>query len=319
MGGRCLIGLAAWLLALAAAAQPVATVPMRAVQAGAHSWYVEGQAGAATRENQGFMSNAGFVVTPAGVLVIDALGSPALARRLVDAIRGVTAAPIRRVIVTHYHADHYYGLQVFKALGAEIWAHERGRDVLGSEAAAARLQQRRELLGDAIGDDFRAVPADVWLAGDTDFEFGGLRFALRHVGPAHSAEDLAVLVRADGVLYAGDLVFKGRVPFVGDADSKAWLAALEKFAALQPRVLVPGHGAHSEQAQQDLALTRDYLGFLRERMGKAVAGFVPFEEAYAATDWSRWESLPAFAEANRRNAYNTYLLLEAEELRQGGR
>lgn len=186
--------------------------------------------------------------------------------------------------------------------------------MLGSEAAAARLAQRREILGAWIGEDFRALPADVWLAGDTDFEFGGLRFSLRHVGPAHSAEDLAVLVRDDRVLYAGDLVFKARVPFIGDADSRAWLAALDRLLPLQPGVLVPGHGPHSAQAAQDLELTRAYLTYVREQMGKAVAEFVPFEEAYVRTDWSRWERLPAFAEANRGNAYNTYLLLESEAL-----
>jgi hypothetical protein len=41
---------------------------------------------------------------------------------------------------------------------------------------------------------------------------------------------------------------------------------------------------------------------------------VPFDEAYAATDWSEFEQLPAFEEANRRNAYQVYLSMEAELL-----
>jgi hypothetical protein len=49
-------------------------------------------------------------------------------------------------------------------------------------------------------------------------------------------------------------------------------------------------------------------------MGAAVQDFVPFEEAYAATDWSAFSHLPAFEAANRRNAYNTYLLMERELL-----
>jgi len=62
----------------------------------------------------------------------------------------------------------------------------------------------------------------------------------------------------------------------------------------------------------DLTLTRDYLTYLREQMGKAVAELIPFDEAYLATDWSRYEFLPASPEANRPNAYNTYLLIEAK-------
>ena len=291
-----------------------ATVPLRATQVGAHSWYVLGQSGAASRANQGFMSNAGFVVTTDGVIVFDSLGTPALASKLIAEIRKVTQQPIRRVIVSHWHADHYYGLQAFKKLGAEIWAHEAAKVVLGSDAAADRLAQRRDILGPWIDAGFKAVPADVWLAGDTDFQLGGLTFRLRHVGPAHAPDDVVMFVEEDRVLFSGDVVFKGRVPFVGEADSKAWLAALDRMLAFDPRVMVPGHGAASRTPRADLALTHDYLTDLRTQMGRAVADFVPFEEAYAAADWTRWKDLPAYHEAHRRNAYNTYLRMEQESL-----
>jgi glyoxylase-like metal-dependent hydrolase (beta-lactamase superfamily II) len=280
-----------------------------------HSYFIPGMAGAASAENQGFMSNAGFVVTADGVVVFDTLGSPSLAREMLKRIREVTDRPIRRVVVSHYHADHYYGAQVFKDLGAEIWAHQGGKGVVGSEGARLRFEQRKEILGTWINDRVQRFPEpDLWLAGDTDFELGGVRFRIRHVGPAHSDEDLVMFVDADGVLYAGDLVFKGRVPFVGDADSRKWLAALDKLIALRPKILVPGHGGASDTPMDDLVLTRDYLVFLRESMGKAVADLMSFEEAYDKTDWSRYQAMPAFAEANRRNAYNTYLLMEKESL-----
>jgi glyoxylase-like metal-dependent hydrolase (beta-lactamase superfamily II) len=109
-------------------------------------------------------------------------------------------------------------------------------------------------------------------------------------------------------------VFKGRVPFVGDADSKLWLNALDKLIALQPEVLVPGHGGASDTPMQDLTLTRDYLLFLRNEMGRAVNDLIPFDEAYEKTDWTSYASMPAFSEANRRNAYNTYILMEKESL-----
>ena len=288
------------------------TVPMKAVKLGSHSYLVQGLPGAASSENQGFMSNAGFVVTRDGVVVFDALASPPLAEKLVGLIRKVTRQPIKRVIVSHYHADHFYGLQVFKALGAEIWAHRAAEGATRTEDAALRLAQRKDALFPWVDDDTRLLEADLFLEGDTDFELGGLHFALRHVGPAHSSEDLAMLVKEDGVLFAGDLVFRGRVPFVGDADSRAWIAALDKLIALKPRVLVPGHGASPRTAGTDLVFTRDYLQFLRTQMGRAARNLVPFDEAYAATDWSKYRSMPAFNEANRVNAYNQYLRLEQE-------
>ena len=315
---RVFLLLAGFFVSFAAAAAPVyppVNVEVKAVKVGGHSYYLPGLSGAASRKNAGFMSNAGFVVTPEGVVVFDSLGTPSLAADMLKQIRRVSQAPIKRVIVSHYHADHYYGLQVFKDQGAEIWAHESARNVFALPETKARFEQRKQALKPWVSDKLqRFVEPDVWLKGDSEFELGGVHFKLRYVGPAHSAEDMALYVEEDGVLYAGDLVFKGRVPFVGDADSRLWLKALDKLIALKPRVLVPGHGEVSTQPLADLALTRDYLTYLRQEMGKAVAELIPFEDAYFATDWSRYQFLPAFTEANRRNAYNTYILMEKESL-----
>jgi glyoxylase-like metal-dependent hydrolase (beta-lactamase superfamily II) len=288
------------------------TVPMKAIRVGAHSYFVQGQPGAASSANQGFMSNAGFVVTRDGVVVFDALASPPLAEKLLGLIRTITRQPIRRVIVSHYHADHFYGLQVFKAQGADIWAHRAAEGATRTEEAAQRLAQRKEALFPWVDDNTHLLEADHFVDGDTDFEMGGLHFALRHVGPAHTREDLAMLVREDGVLYAGDVVFRGRIPFVGDADSRAWIAALDKLIAVHPKVLVPGHGAASKTPRADLVFTRDYLSYLRTKMGEAARNLVPFDEAYEKTDWSKYRAMPAFHEANRVNAYDQYLRLEAE-------
>jgi glyoxylase-like metal-dependent hydrolase (beta-lactamase superfamily II) len=294
---------------------PPVGVQVRAVRVAEHSYYVPGLNGAASPENEGFMSNAGFVVTPAGVVVFDTLGTPSLAAAMLAEIRKVTDAPIKRVIVSHYHADHYYGIQVFKDAGAEVWAHRDAKGVIGSDAFLDRFAQRLEVLKPWVARGLqRFVEPDVWLDGDTDFELGGLHFRVRHVGPAHSDEDLVMFVDQDQALFAGDLIFKGRVPFVGDADSRLWLTALDKLIALNPKVLIPGHGGASDTPMDDLTLTRDYLRFLREQMGRAVADLLPFEEAYAKTDWSRYQHMPAFPEANRRNAYNTFILMERESL-----
>lgn len=305
--------LAGWLpMAHSADAGRSVTVPMKAVKVGTHSYFVQGLPGAASSINQGFMSNAGFVVTPAGVVVFDALASPPLAEKLVAEIRKVTRQPIKRVIVSHYHADHFYGLQVFKALGAEIWAHKLAEGQTRTEDAANRLAQRKEALFPWVDDKTQLIEADRFLDGNTDFELGGVHFALRYVGPAHSREDMAMVVKEDGVLYAGDLVFRGRVPFVGDADSRAWIAALDTLIALKPKVLVPGHGSPSRNPQKDLVFVRDYLKYLRQELGRAAANFVPFEEAYEQIDWSKYRTLPAFNESNRVNAYNQYLRMEQE-------
>jgi glyoxylase-like metal-dependent hydrolase (beta-lactamase superfamily II) len=113
-------------------------------------------------------------------------------------------------------------------------------------------------------------------------------------------------------LFAGDLLFAGRIPFVGNADSAAWLRALDRMMTVDAAVVVPGHGPASRDVGRDLALTRDYLRHLRSTMGKAVNDLEPFDDAYTKADWSRFSHLPAFEPANRINAYGTYLLMEQE-------
>ena len=277
-------------------------------------YFFQGKAGVASQENRGFNSNAGFVVTSDGVVVIDALGTPILGDAMIAAIRKITMQPIKRVVVTHYHADHFYGLQAFKKIGAEIWAHRSARDYLEGGEGAARLEQRRKDLSPWVDRDTRLISPDVWLDADRIFTLGGIRFEIVHLGPAHAPDDIIIIVGSSGVIFTGDILFTGRIPFVGDADSKRWLETFSKLLAKKPRVMVTGHGAPSRDPAKDLMLTRGYLIFLRERMGKAVDDFVPFDEAYAKTDWSHFANVPAFEAANRINAYGTYLLMEKELL-----
>lgn len=285
---------------------------MVAQQVSPSAWYVEGVSALGSPANQNFISNAAFVVTPAGVVVIDALGSPALAERLLAEIRKVTPRPVTHVIVTHYHADHIYGLQAFKAQGARIIAHGAAREYMNSETARLRLEASRVELAPWVNDETRLVEADEWLAGDKTLTIGGVEFQIRIVGPSHTPEDLVVYLPGEKVLFAGDLVFRSRIPYVGKADSRHWILALEKLLTFDAGVIVPGHGPLSHEARKDMQLTRDYLRYLRASMGKAAANLEPFDDAYKNTDWSEFEHLPLFRVANRMNAYNTYLLLEQE-------
>lgn len=308
----------ALLVVLAAglcAATPVIDMPLKRVAEGVY--FVQGQSALGSPENANFISNAAFVVADGGVLVIDALGSPALAQRLVEKIREVTPLPIRYVVVTHYHADHVYGLQVFRRLGAKIVAHAGAREYLNSDTARLRLEASRVELKPWVDESTRLIEPDIVFGADPAerdmrLAIGRTEFRLHHVGPSHTHEDLVVYLPERRVLFAGDLVFRGRIPFVGQADSRSWIGALERVLAWDAAVFVPGHGPTSTTPREDIALTRDYLNFLRASMGEAARQLEPFEEAYARTDWSRFSGLPLFNAANRINAYNTYLQMEQE-------
>jgi glyoxylase-like metal-dependent hydrolase (beta-lactamase superfamily II) len=298
-----------------AADYPPATVDMKLEQVSGHVWFARGAAGVAT-DNQGFISNAGVVITGAGVVVFDALGTPSLAQLLLEKIREITDQPIVRVIVSHYHADHIYGLQVFSDLDAEIVAPEGAELYLDAAAAQQRLEERRFTLDPWVNENTRLVWPDLLLKEGTQFRLGDVDFTVTVVGNAHSDGDLILYVEPDRVLFSGDIIFEGRVPFLGDSNTKRWLQLLERMQLEQLVALVPGHGGVAKKPNEAIGLTRRYLAFLREQMGQAVNDLVPFDEAYRAVDWSEFSALPAFEEANRRNAYQVYLSMEAELLGQ---
>jgi glyoxylase-like metal-dependent hydrolase (beta-lactamase superfamily II) len=231
-----------------------------------------------------------------------------------ELIRDVTDRPVVKVVVSHYHADHIYGLQVYKDEGAEIVAPAGALVYLNGGQAAERLAERRQSLRPFVNEDTRVVFPDVLVDQDTTFTLGGYTFTLQAWGPVHSDGDLSMLVQPGAVLFSGDLIFEGRVPFVGDADTRRWLEALDGLLGGELTALVPGHGAPSRNPQATLTLTREYLAFLRAAMSRAVEEMQPFDEAYEAVDWSPYQDLPAFESANRRNAYAVYLGLENEAM-----
>ena len=313
---RILFGLALMCLPyplIAASPYPAVDVPMTPIQVSEHSYYVRGLPRIAT-ENAGFVSNAAFVVTDEGIVVFDTLGTPALGYKLLEIIRGISDAPIKRVYISHYHADHFYGSEAFVEAGAEIITSTGARQYLDSDTAMARLEERRISLFPWVDDHSELVFPDRYLETEESYSLGGVDLRIVNVGSAHSEGDMILFVEQDSVLFSGDIIFRDRIPFLGSANSGAWLELLEEMATAEVTAIIPGHGTAAPNPAEMVSLTRDYLAYVREQMKQAVDDWIPFDEAYAATDWGEFSEYPAFKEANRRNAYGVYLSLEQESI-----
>ena len=292
---------------------------------GAPVYFVLGHPGVPDARNEGHTSNAGFVVTDEGVVVFDTLGTPALGDALLRKIRAVTDKPVKYVVVSHYHADHIYGLQAFRdQTDAVIVAQAKALDYMApgnidDEAAEPRLEQRREALAPWVNADTRIVLPNVVFRVAAEIRLGGHQFQLVYAGPAHSMSDTMMLVLPERVLFAGDIVQNGRIPFMASAavNTRNWLAGLHEVAQIDPRLIIPGHGQPSASAAEAIAFTTGYINDVRQVMGEAVASWTEFDAAYAAADWTRYQALPAFSASNRGNAYRVFLEIEAETLAAG--
>jgi len=286
-------------------------------------YYTIGSPGIPEQKNQGHTSNAGFVVTTDGVVVFDALGTPSLGWNLLEAIKKITTAPVRYNVVSHYHADHIYGLQAFKDHSASVVVAQqrateyREDDETAGERAEQRLDQRRLALAPWVDANTRVVPPDITFDSRMTLFLGGKRFVLIYAGPAHSASDSMMVVEPDSVLFAGDVVQNGRIPFMNadDVDTANWLRSLAEVETLAPKFIIPGHGRPSANAKDAIAFTRDYISFVRAAMVKAAEDWVDFDTAYDRIDWSKYKDIPAFDVNNRANAYRIFLEMEKTQFK----
>jgi len=252
--------------------------------------------------------NAGFIVTSQGVVVVDALASPRDGERLLATIRGVTAQPVRWLVLTHHHPDHHFGAVAFKRRGARVIAHPDTR-VLAAEAGdSALIADWTRVVGPEAmrGFAFANVP-DRPVTGTDTLRLGGRIIVITHPGAGHSAGDLMVWLPAERVLFAGDVLVEDGVSMMVDGSSPALLGELAVIDSLDPARVVPGHGAMPSRPAELVARTRDYVNGLRAQMRAAVERGVPMRRALGELpppDETRPVSLNS---RRRRNAARVYV------------
>jgi glyoxylase-like metal-dependent hydrolase (beta-lactamase superfamily II) len=192
----------------------------------------------------------GLVVGAERCLVVDTRGDLVQGAELAAAVRDITPLPWA-VVYTHAHFDHAWGTEAF--LPCEVWAHERCAAAVNADPDAHRatweIHYRKEgkpEIADAISRTTIAVP-DHTFTGRVELDLGGRTAVLLHPGRAHTDHDVVVHVPDAAVVFGGDVVEHAEAgfsefSFSSETDLTAWPDALDAILALEPRVVVPGHG-----------------------------------------------------------------------------
>lgn len=280
-------------------------------QVSPHAWAWIGPYDGPSQANRGFRMNLGFVVGKEAVAVIDSGYSPEMAASMLRHIRQRTPLPVRHVVNTNSQPHRFLGNDVFRKAGARILA--------GREAAERMARDGAMMAGAAAGIlgvaslPVPAAPEQLLGAGESvDLDLGGAVLRVRHAGTAHTRGSLVAEVRPDRVVFAGDILYGGRLAaLIPDGSVKGWLAAYESLRSADAAVFVPGHGQPGPLADFDHP-TRDYLARLKRHMDEAVKKGTDIESAKSAFDASPWKALANFNELNGRNAYQAYQESEAE-------
>ncbi len=216
------------------------------------------------RPNDG--ANVGLIHTPKGMILIDTTSSPSGVKALFEAL-GARPEEVRLVINTHFHNDHTWGNQLFDC---PILSHSTCQELMKSSLKDDWNQEQLqaslvdlERSDPHKAEDFRQVLKELHIKlPDTTFddqfmaELGGVSYEVRHMG-GHTPDSSIIWLPSGRILYASDLIFQGRYPYIFDADIPAWISALDHLLEFEAKTIIPGHGILCSTA--DIETMRHYL------------------------------------------------------------
>jgi quinoprotein relay system zinc metallohydrolase 2 len=247
------------------------------------------------------IANIGFVVGRTCIAVIDTGGSLDVGRALHGAIRQHSALPICYVINTHVHFDHVLGNAAFEADHASF---------VGSAPLAMEMKRSDSVFFQNYGAR-KVIGPDRLVEKNLTLDLGGRRLRLKAWPTAHTDCDLTVVDEKTGTLWAGDLLFRERLPAL-DGSAKGWLAVIADLGSWHVKLTIPGHGALARDLPAALAPEQHYLQALVDSIRIDLKQGVSLQSALgeAANNergtWLLWD------EVHARNVARVYQELEWE-------
>ena len=273
-------------------------------------WSAIGATGPPTYENTGHNNNLSFITSNEGVVVINAGASSSLAKALHDEIKKITNKPVILVINENGQGHAMLGNSYWIDQGVPILAHE--------DAIKEFEDNGPQILNRMIGynrdkaDGTRLAMPTISFTDKYVINLGNLVIEALYLGSAHSPGDISVWIPSKKLVIAGDMAFHERLlPIFSHTNTKEWIATWDnEFEKLNPIYVIPGHG-HPTNMDQVRKYTRNYLVYLREKIGTFIESGGELKDAYYV-DQTPFSHLQTFKELATRNAGRVYEEMEFE-------
>jgi cyclase len=224
-------------------------------------------------------TTGGIIVGEKGVLVIESMLNAKLANQVLDQVSRLTDKPIRYVVNTVYHGDHYYGNFLFPS-SATIIMHSESKRYIDQ-----KFEQDRKfminLMGADVGiQDVKPRPGDILVDHDTTIDLGGRTVELKVFGLGQTKGDLFVWLPKEKVFFTSNAIQaeKPAIPWLLEGNHDLALETMRKMKAFLPAdtVIVPGHGRPTTiEASLDYFIA--YLETLDREVRAAVANGLSLE------------------------------------------
>lgn len=243
-------------------------------------------------------SNNAWLVTDEGVLVIDTRQHPRRAQELLAAIRKTTDKPVKWVVNTHAHGDHYFGNSVFKREGATFIAH---RDTAGMMKSHLPIEMKRRqgYFKQTKFDpqEVQLILPDITFDTTATITLGGRTIELLYLGPGQNPGDTLVHFPKERVIFTGGPFSKASWPNPSFTPSMSnWIAMLRKMAAMDVDKFLGGHGDIG--SKQDVLNQAQMLADFDAGMRDAVKKGLSREEIFKAAPFEKYRDVRNYYRMN---------------------
>ncbi|MGP2656412.1 quinoprotein relay system zinc metallohydrolase 1 [Malaciobacter sp. WC5094] len=264
-----------------------------------NSYYVYGKEEYFSKQNGGDIANSAFIITKNSVILIDTGSSVEYAQQLKKAIKKITNKPIKYIINTHHHPDHFLGNYAFK--GAKIYATKHTKDDIKNNGELY-ISNIVNLVGKAAYTT--KVKAPNSLLEKKELVLDGCKLKVLYLN-GHTKSDIVIYDEKTKILYASDLVFNNRALATPHANLHDWIKTLEKLKTIDFKVLVAGHGKASYN-KKVLDENIFYLNYLDTTLKNAVKQGLDTFEILEQEHPKEVQNYSMFKEEFERSIVNLY-------------
>ena len=261
--------------------------------------------------NRGRIGNAGFIIGPEGIVVIDTGVSFRHGQAMVAAIRRVSKLPISLAIITHAHQEFLFGAAYFQAKRIPILTHVKTAQLMQSRCENC-LHHLKETLGITEMRGSQVVVPDQLVDGSEFISVAGMSLELRYFGWGNTPGDLLVFERNNGVLFAGGVVDVGRVSELRDSRVQEWKSILGQLNELPVKHIVPGHGPIGDKSA--IEQMQNYLNAIDSKVRALYDQGVSLSDVESKGDLPEFAHWALYREQHHKNVHRVYLQLEQTDL-----
>ena len=272
---------------------------LEAIKLSENSYYFYGKEEYFSKENGGDIANASFIITANSVILIDTGSSKSYGEQVKKQIEKITSKPIKYILNTHHHPDHFLGNSAFSS--SDIYAAEFTKNEI-EQNGDLYIVNLVNLVGEAMNNTKIKAPNQVLTAKTLNLD--GYKLDILHLD-GHTQSDIAIYDENTKILYASDLVFNKRTLTTPHANMQNWIKSLEELEKIDYSILVPGHGLASktkEPIKENIA----YLNYLDNTLKNSVKEGLDVFEILEKPIPKEFESFTMFKEEFERSVINLY-------------